>query len=883
MTRLLTVCVLLAGMTAATEVTGADAAGGRAQRVEDFGVRAFRKDYFAALTVTPFACDKTITEGAGHSRITRTGEGPDFDKAWAADGVEFVAYRIHKNPVETTPESFFPAVLGSRYARVVRVIDERNLIVNFEFNGGSPDAPKVSERASGYFFIDCAPALRKMVSAPDRPDVCLFESGACYVSKGMPNIPFVATEQTRNMSWRATKAGTRARIKLSAEDAIGFRSRKADAAIPDGAFFALDAHDRSIYIEDIDIIGPTYSVPVVESGWDGVMFSYLNGQCARTMEIRNCNTFAEKAEFEKRAAVPAGATWVAPGITGIVGGGGKRGDRGDGVVDILGYQRFNLIRSTWVARCIHSIKNNDGAGNWITIDGVDLDADGRPVNMAYEAMYVKRNRFENVLISFHNLPGANARRGMRAESPDFSWHMLANQYWTGGTSTGPADIVLIDIDGFRLYPGNNGDWWREAQKPGAAGGILTAAEALLFDRIPVPGDRVPLERTAEGAWRTWGWGVQIGDVLTVAGRDLAVAARKRLSSPDPVLGIAMPAKTTGHAHYWELTFKDKATPAGDKAEAVVKTSRTAHLLDGKPRAATLIYDRDLHGHWQYNRAEVNYEFRNICFNGYYRQTAGPARNQGDYEGLWELPVTQDWVNCRAMDTDGSVRGTPATQIGSEAFSKSVLELRNKHPQSRKRDHHVLVDGGRLYAGRLNSNLSPVWIRNRPTLIYGTASFGEPRLCNPVMLDDKGVVCPAGMSLSLVGGCTVNLSHSIIGDPNGKSPQGLYVYGNGTLILDDLRLFEVPHGKQNVSGAVSTTLANGLQKDRFALHIRGAGGTAGFKLEGTPEDGSVVLKDWTFLQPVFAKQKFNVSPGWQALPGFAEKVTIDGRPGGKPWP
>lgn len=885
MTRtLLGWCVLAVGMTVAMEASGADAAGGRAQRVEDFGVRAFRKDYFAALTVTPFACDRTIAEGAGHSRVTRTGDGPDFDKTWAADGVEFVAYRIHKNPVEITPESFFPAVLGSRYARVVRVIDERNLIVNLEFNGGSPDAPKVSERASGYLFIDCAPALRKMVSAPDRPDVFLFESGECYVCKGMPNIPFVAKEQTRDMHWRATRADARARIKLSAEDAVSQREKAgAPAAIPGGAFFALDTHDRSIYLEDIDFIGPTYSVPVVEAGWDGVMFSYGNGPCARTMEIRNCNTFAEKAEFEKRGGLPAGATWVAPGITGIVGGGGKRGDRGDGVVDMLDYQRFNLIRSTWVARCIHSIKNNDGAGNWITIDGVDLDAEGRPVNMAYEAMYVKRNRFENVLISFHNFAGANARRGMRSESPDFSWRMLANQYWTGGTSTGGADIVVIDIDGFRLYVGNNGDWWREAGKGNVAGGILNAAEAALFDRIPVAGDRVPLERTADGAWRTWGWGVQVGDVLSVGGRDLTVAARKRASSPDAVLGVTMPGRIAGYAHYWELTFKDKATPSGDKAEAVVKTSRTAYLLDGKPRAATLVYDRDLHGHWQYNRAEVNYEFRNICFNGYYRQTAGPATNQGEYQGIWELPVTQDWVNCWAMATDGSVRGAPASQIGSEAFNKSVLELRNRHPQSRKHDHHILVDGGHLYVGRGNTGLSPIWFRNRPTLIYGTASFGEPRLCNPVMLDDKGVVCPSGMALSLVDGLTVNLSHSVIGDAKGKSPVGMQVYGNGTVILDDVRLFEVPLGKQKLSGAVSTTLANGLQKDRFALHIRGTGGAAGFRLEGTPEDGSVTLKDWTFLQPIFARQKFNVSAGWQALPKFAEKVTIDGRPGGAPLP
>ncbi len=877
---LLGALVILAGSTLAAEAVptvGATSAL-RAQRVEEFGVRGFRRDYFGALTVTPFSADRTIAEGPGHSRVTRAGEGEPFDPAWVEEGVEFVAYRIHKNPVEATPEGFFPAVLGGRYARVVRVADDRNLIVNFEYNGGVPDAPRVSERASGYFFVDCAPALRKMVVAPDRPDVFLFESGRCYVIKGMPNIPFLAREQARDMRWRSTEPGKRARIKLSAEDAFARRARGA-TALPSGAFFSLDAHDRSLFLEDIDIIGPTYAVPVVEEAWDGVMFAFLNGPCARTLEIRNCNTFAEKEEVERDArALPPGATWVAPAVTGIVGGGGRRGDRGDGVVDIVGYQRFNLIRSTWIARGIHSIKNNDGAGNWITIDGVDTAADGSPVHRVYEAMYVKRNRFENVRVSFHNFEGAGARRGVRAESPDFSWLMLTNQYWTGGTSTSSAEPTVLDVDTFRLYFGNNGDWRREAGRPDGSGGYLNAAEATLFDRIPLPGDRIPLERAAEGAWRAWGWGVQVGDVLTIAGRDAEVAARKRRSTTEPLFGIGMPARTSGYAHYWELTFKGDLVPEGDRVEAVVKTSRTAYLLDGKPRAVTLIYDRDLHGHWQYNRAEVNYEFRNIFFNGYYRQTAGPAANTPDYQGLWEFPVTQEWVNCVARESDGSVLGKPAWQIGSEAFNKNVLQRRNAHPDSRRRDHHILVDGGRLFAQRLNPGMSPVQFRNRPTLIYGTASFGEPRLCNPVLLDDRGLDCPAGLAVALVGGHRVNLGGSVIGR-SGAAPVGLQLYGNGTVILDGLQVREGTSNKQTVSGAITTTLANGLARDRFNLHIQGVGGTGGFRLEGTPEDGSVRLTDWNLRTPIFTRSPFNVSPGWQALPGFAEKVVVNGKPGG----
>lgn len=865
---------LLAALSVAIFLTPL-AAWAQGRPVEEFGVKGFRRDFFGTLTVTPFAADPAITEGAGHSRVTCSGPDKAFDPSWPAESVEFVAYRVHKNPAEVTAEAFFPAVIGCRYSKVVRVIDDHNLIVNFEYNGGSPAAPKTSEKVSGYFFIDCAPALRKMVEAPDRPETFVFESGRQYVVKGMPNIPFLAKGQAGDMRWTSSLPQTRAAIKISAEDAISFRERNKPSAIPDGTFFQLNAHDHSIFLDNLDIIGPTYTVPTVEGAWDGVMFAYANGQCARTLEIRNCNTFAEKMDYaQRKIALPDGATWVAPGITGIVGGGGKRGDRGDGVVDMLDYQRFNLIRSTWVARDIHSIKNNDGAGNWITIDGVDLDEKGMPVHMVYEATYVKRNRFDGVMVSFHNFDGPGARRGVRIESNDFSWRMLTNQYWTGGTSTSSTAPCEIEVSGVNLFFGNNGDWRRESKDPRPGGGYINASEALLFERIPQVGDRVPLEKDANGAVRVWGWGVQKGDVLSVGGRDFEIADLKRKFTDGPIFG----EHKGGYAHYLEATFKQGALPEGAELVGLVKRSRTAVLLDGRPRKVNLVYNRDLHGHWQYNRAEVNYEFRNICFTGNYRQTAGPAKGGEEYEGLWELPTTMEWVNCWAMQTDGSERGKPAYEVRSEAFNKSTLRQRNEHPDSKKRDHHILVDGGWLFAQRASEKQSPLWIRNRPALIYGSASFGEPRICNPVMLDNKGIISPAaGVSISLVGGYTLDLSNSIIGDATAKGPVNLNIYGNGTVILDNVRFNEVLRGKTKASGALLTSLANGLQKDRFALHIKGKGGVGGVRLLGDPEDGSLHLTEWRLKVPNYSQTPVSASPGWKALPDFEKKVTVNGKP------
>lgn len=849
-------------------------------QVEHYGVIGFKKDFNGTLTVTPFSCDKTITAGAGHSRITYTGKNDVFTPDWVKQGVEFVAYRIHKNPVKISSEGFFPGIVGSRYSRVVRVIDGKNLIVNFEYNGGSREKARISTKVYGYFFIDCSDALRKMVADRSRPEKLIFQAGRTYVTKGMPNIPFHASQQSRNMHWVSSDASKKARIKISSEDTITRTSQNRiipNCQIPDGAFFKLDTHDYSLYLNRIDIIGPTYSVPSVQERTRRVMYDYGRGECVRTLEIKNCDTTAEKKEYAaNKIKLPKGASWLAPQITGIIGGGGRKGDRGDGVIDIIGYQRFNLIRSTWIALEIHSIKNNDGAGNWITIDGIDTDKDGMPVHQVYEADFMKRTRFPDIQISFHDLDVKGGRgRGVRIASDDFAWDMIANQYWTGGTSTSAQLDMVLEVDGFKLAFGNNGDWRRELNEPGGYYGYLNAIEILIFDRIPRKGDTVKLEKVSANVYRAWGWGLQVGDTFIYKGTTYTVASRSRKFKEGSILG-SNPKSSGGAAHFWKIKL-DGATPLNDaQPEVTINKSSTEYLLDGKVRKANMYFTRGTFGHWQYNRAEVNYEFRNILFCGNYRQTAGSAKG-GKYEGLWELPVKQEWVNCWAMDTDGSTRGTPAKGIRSEAFNKTVLQLRNRHPKSKRRDHHILVDGGRLFAQRLNDDMSPVWIQNRPTLIYGSGSFGEPRLCNPVMMDTKGVVCPLhALSIALVGGYKLDLSNSVFGNTDANGPVDLDVFGNGTLILNNVEFKPAAFGPQKkvFYGGVRTRLANGLQKDKLNLHIQGKNGTGGFKLEGNPKDGSVDLKEWKLKKMLFCKDEFNVSAGWKAIPDYKNKFRIN---------
>jgi hypothetical protein len=139
-----------------------------------------------------------------------------------------------------------------------------------------------------------------------------------------------------------------------------------------------------------------------------------------------------------------------------------------------------------------------------------------------------------------------------------------------------------------------------------------------------------------------------------------------------------------------------------------------------------------------------------------------------------------------------------------------------------------------------------------------------------MLDKQGVDASArGMSVSLVGGYTLDLSNSVFG------PQRLRVHGNGTLVINKVRFDTFTWQERTYGSGVKSALANGLQQDDFSLHIRGAGGTGGFRLLGDPKDGSVILTDWNLLRMPYTDAPLHLSEGWRAIPDIENKVEVNG--------
>jgi hypothetical protein len=130
---------------------------------------------YPLINYTPGSVDAGFLKGLGlkgtnYSLISLQGNQPFFTDDIV--GKSFCGLFAHQNP--STPDysavdAFYPQELGSRYAKVVHRIDGKNVIVDFEYNGGNEKTPQRITSGKGYFFHDNSEAwdkLRQAVTAP---------------------------------------------------------------------------------------------------------------------------------------------------------------------------------------------------------------------------------------------------------------------------------------------------------------------------------------------------------------------------------------------------------------------------------------------------------------------------------------------------------------------------------------------------------------------------------------------------------------------------------------------------------------------------------------------------------------------------------------------
>ena len=110
-------------------------------------------------------------------------------KLWASPSAVYLHIRT---PAQIDPQHadlFYPQELGSRYAEVVHQIDEKNVLVNFEFNGGDRENPAIIESGKGYFFHDNSAAWAQFAQyASEQGESCELRLNEFSIKDGIQRV-----------------------------------------------------------------------------------------------------------------------------------------------------------------------------------------------------------------------------------------------------------------------------------------------------------------------------------------------------------------------------------------------------------------------------------------------------------------------------------------------------------------------------------------------------------------------------------------------------------------------------------------------------------------------------------------------------------------------
>lgn len=722
--------------------------------IEDFGAQAFYEPYYGVLQIIP--------QKDGTSVIIDQSKSGRFSANFI--GKIFVAFRIHKNPDEWAEKGdlvHYPGILSCRYSKVIKVINENELVVDFAYNGGNITNPKTSTEASGEFFFDNNAAIRKALSDVNRPECLLFKSSKTYVTLGAWNAGVSLVNKPLLLISEGTE---RVNIKISAEDVHAINApddeenvtvKSSTNTIRDGALIYLDQGSNDLIIRNINILATTYMVPRAQYGFNYEIFHYDGGQCKRVIAVENCDMWAQKEELlRKEITLPEGANWVGPNFGYFAGGGMHDG------VDLTGYQVIRQYNTRIYASRPYSIKNNDGGGNFQEIVGTSLMApskvieivDGLKIGVQGTGKYNGKNgitlktqlSFSDDQEEYFNIKTNRLEkygpRKIKIDGEGVSWYMLANQYWLGGTSTSITEPVTVIVDGFEFRMGNNGDWrpllgYKDPKKDKWA--LLSSVNARMFNRIAKKGEVYNATRKVElnkknkhessNSVFVWDVACQPGDKYEINGVTYTVTEIERRGGNGHAIYGWNPAndgllfgygnKAKGEVynvnmHLTRVVF-DKPVALNGELQMNCIYSSAEYLLDGEPRDAELVYDRDFNGHCMYNRRFVNQYFKNVEFEGYFRTTADMAT--GTWQDLWNFPRIRNYENV--------------IHLGGGQHLAKCIKFRYDIEKNEKYKY-TIINGGRMTLDNRNDPEEYLYM-NQPN------GYAYNYLVNPRVFDNKG--------------------------------------------------------------------------------------------------------------------------------------------------
>ena len=470
-----------------------------------YGATGNGRFFIEELDVTPLA-------GEGKSLVAYN--GPD-QEVFAPDhvGNVFCVWRNTKAPSaypEDTGYNYFPSLVTSVICTVTDHVDGRTVKVDYVYNGGDPDSPRATVKQSGYVGQNVRPILKKAFEDPDRPETLVFEDDRIYITKGYPNIDYAADKSL--VVRRSNTGKTPPILYLAIDDpfdstrhASGNSGSNARHNFGSETFFDLSEFgDHGVLFDGVDILPPVFRQPTAQQARMSDYFfvdrkSYNLGQNSRTCEIRDSNTFRLRDMIVARLGHDLeGASHNMPQFGRCLAG-GKEGDRGDGVLDVLAYTTYRLRNTPWVAWQVHNLKARCRAG--VLFEALNDHFDTKGPIPIQEDETLKKGRYDDVPTQLNHGGRNDDHLLMTLNSDNFNFYMVANQDWTGGTGHNniPHNTFYANVGGDDetwFHYGNKADFHAFYGSKGAGNPdlLMDGTRVATFNRIPLAGDVIPKAR-----------------------------------------------------------------------------------------------------------------------------------------------------------------------------------------------------------------------------------------------------------------------------------------------------------------------------------------------------------------------------------------------------
>jgi hypothetical protein len=795
--------------------------------------------YWGTLTITPL--DKN------RSRITRSIESVPFYSGMV--GKEFVSGRIHENTDEYPDgtENYFPGLVTCRYARVIQVEDDRNVIVDFAFNGGNVSSPQVTAQTDGYFFTDNRKAFKDLIENPTREEIIILDDDRVYVIKGMPQALLAKPIHFR----RSGTGNHKPVIMLSVEDAFNM-GKKGSGNSPSYAanfggsnFILLDDNDYACTFTNIDISPTIYTIPTVQYGRSYANFFKeikVNSSQKRLCRISNCNIDVLKQRaISQLGSERSGMTWDMP----ILGYSMNGGIETNG--DVSDLTRYELINTSWRAHTVMNLKSKDRAGVLFKVVGADENS---PVQLV-ENLAVKETSYENVPLSFSVV---NGHTEITSLSSAFSWYLVTNQDWNGGTSTNHKTFnrisVFVNDVKYVLYMHNHADF-RELGVGDIA--VKNGQTARMFDVIAQKGDQLT---TWQKGYKTgvlriidsqtvdvWGTQLVKGDVLKHNGHNYQINTVEYRTKDKSL--------TDHFIHYWRISLTGPPITATNPQFEVTE-SKLEPLLNGQPYNCRVFVNRDPHGHLFYTDGGVNMHFKNVETYGYWRSSSGGT---GQPESL--AKATQIAYFKNVVTHDGGC-------IGKE-WRPAFMAYREQQQGS---NYRLTIDGGNTEVWQTTTGGYHVSYKNKPVL--------RGRLISPVNGDTLGFT-----SNEEAGEVMITLQdgdYFSIKNVKGQSIR-LKAFGTCTLNVDGYEGAKVDRqGFEHRMYGIYIVNANSTTK----LYIEGSGGKAPIRCTSRDIKSSdqliINLSNWQRNTEYYTDKFLSLPFSSAGDPNFTQNIQVTNQNG-----